>query len=146
MRNAASLVFSIALFSLTSLACSGIPTVASKSAVCGRLAKPTGYPMRLRGGSGITLKTVTCPDKTLALTNKIYLHDSDLRRLIPEGEGYVTTRECIFLASTCSGIPPGSVALNSCQRRSLQISADEDLFIEKTKEDPTITMHVSIVG
>ena len=142
MTKTIILVCFTALLSLASLVCCEVPSAPRKLSICSRHANQHTACLRLRGGAGIKLKTVTCPDKALALTNKIYLHESDLRRVLPEGEGYVTTRGCIFLASTCNNLPACSVALNSCQRRSLQVSCDEDLELEKT-QIPTSTLHVS---
>jgi hypothetical protein len=138
------LLFFIVCISVVSVSESALPSLVRRPSQLGRHGK-TNACMRLRGGGGITLKTVTSPDKALALTNKIYVHASDLRRIIPEGatEGYVTTRGCTFMADSCDGISAGSVALNSCQRRSLQISCDEDLTLEKL-ETATSTLHVRV--
>jgi hypothetical protein len=143
MLETHGLLFFILCTCLGSVVECGPPSLIRKPSLHGRHGKANAS-LRLRGGGGITLKTVTCPDKALALTNKIYLHASDLRRIIPEGaEGYLTSRGCTFLADSCDGLSTGSVALNSCQRRSLQISCDEDLMLEKL-ELATSTLHVSV--
>jgi hypothetical protein len=104
---------------------------------------PLALIRRLRGGSTSSqsrewkkLRTATCPDKALALTNHVYLNPSDFQELTafargaaPGAEAYVSIGPCVFLARGHDGVEAGTVALSSAQRKSARVSCDEQVAV-----------------
>ena len=94
---------------------------------------------RLRGGSGdgaanMKLKAVSCPDKSLALTNHVYLNPADLKTLLatvtqpgtpPTNNFHATVGTCVYVLRPVECVGEGCVALNSVQRKSIQVSCDD---------------------
>jgi hypothetical protein len=93
----------------------------------GALAPPCrGLLLNLRGGGdGIKLKAVTCPDKGLALTNRIFVSGSDHARL--GGAQHVSIEGWVYALSPCASVEDGGIALSSCQRRTLQASLGDEI-------------------
>ena len=93
----------------------------------GALAPPyRGLLLNLRGGGeGIKLKAVTCPDKGLALTNRIFVSGSDHARL--GGAPHVSIGGWVYALSPCASVEDGGIALSSCQRRTLQASLGDEI-------------------
>lgn len=94
------------------------------------------------GGAGCKLRAVACPDKGLALTNKVFVSEADLARL--GGAGLASVGGWIFAVEASSGVEEGGVALSSCQRRTLQASLGDELELSHFEPPPEGVASASI--
>uniref|UniRef100_A0A7S0EMV1 Vesicle-fusing ATPase n=1 Tax=Hanusia phi TaxID=3032 RepID=A0A7S0EMV1_9CRYP len=116
------------------------------------------FPMtRLRGGRGIDFsgkegakmrfKTVTCPDKTLALTNKVVMSDDDASKLTSEASPhglFVKIGDFIFQVEFSSAVSAGNVGMNMAQRRSLKVSTGDEVELTVLIDVPCDNLLVAL--
>ena len=113
---------------------------------------PVDNILRLRGGAAaddsgepriFQLLAATCPDKTLALTNHVYLNSGDILRMFSATPRYLQMGGFIYAASESDAVAAGNVALNSAQRKTLRVSSGEHLQATALTELPSSKMHAA---
>ena len=114
---------------------------------------PVDNILRLRGGGAaddfgepriFQLVAATCPDKTLALTNHVYLNSEDILRMFDSATPrYLQMGGFIYAASESDAVAAANVALNSAQRKTLRVSSGEHLQATALTELPSSKMHAA---
>ena len=102
-----------------------------------------------RGGPRtLDLKSITCPDKSLALTNHVYLNGADFSRMFDDASSpprFVQIGGFIFTASESQAVTAGSVAFNSAQRKTLKLSSGDSVQVTEVAELPQSKIHAASV-
>mmetsp|Transcript_34153 Transcript_34153/g.106976 ORF Transcript_34153/g.106976 Transcript_34153/m.106976 type:complete len:811 (-) Transcript_34153:40-2472(-) len=113
---------------------------------------------RLRGGRGIDfggkegnrqrLRTVTCPDKTLALTNKVVMSHENAAALFTDTESsrdlFVKIGDFIFQVAFSNAVAAGNIGMNMAQRRSLKVSTGDEVELTALLDIPHDNLLVAL--
>lgn len=77
------------------------------------------------------LKATACPDKSLALTNRLYCNDADAARLSPESPNdfFLELYGFIYSVSPHPAVAVGALGFNAIQRKLCQISLNADVSV-----------------
>lgn len=105
-----------------------------------------GGPEGRRGPQTFDLKSSTCPDKALALTNHIYMNGADLSRMFGDTSSstrFVQIGGFVFSASESQAVDVGSVAFNSAQRKTLKLSSGDSVQVTEIAELPQNKIHAA---
>mmetsp|Transcript_33024 Transcript_33024/g.77233 ORF Transcript_33024/g.77233 Transcript_33024/m.77233 type:complete len:741 (-) Transcript_33024:143-2365(-) len=91
---------------------------------------------------GAELAAVATPNRSLTGTNCVYVSQDDLAAVGAKDNGYVKIKSLILTVRVEAAVPPGSIAFNLVQRKTLSLSLNEPLMVEPWRA-PADNVHIS---
>lgn len=73
------------------------------------------------------LSVTSCPEKHLALTNKVFVNPSDFASVTKLAQLKSNTAKFVYRVESNSKVPSGSIGLNSIQRSELRVALNDPL-------------------